>query len=446
MYKVSNYNYFAPDGERVICLNGITNRMFAISKPEYENLQTQLSDLISFQIHYDGIFNLFKDWGFIVDEDADEIDILRFRNKQAIMSDKFYRLIINPTEDCIFNCWYCTQRKDNTGGMSAEVMEKVKKHMDLMFEREKITGLHLDWFGGEPLMYFDEVMYPLAKYGLEKVKEYKLPFFHHVTTNAYLINPEMVEKMKEIHLKSFQITIDGDEERHNTIRNMKGKPTFRRIMDNIILLCEQMPDVNVVLRLNFDEQTLSAGNVFNVFDFIPEKYRKNISVDFQRVWQTKKSGMPENDDLLHLYQQSARLGYRGGLPGGFELGKSNRCYADRYYHTVINYDGKVYKCTLYLQKECGTLHDNGFIEWDSQALTELYAKATFENDRCLACKYLPLCLGPCSQAAKMKKNLPCSYDMSEIRVNNFLIETYKRQQEYMDKILAYRQSMQNTKQ
>ena len=95
MYKVSNYNYFAPDGERVVCLNGITNRMFAISKPEYENLQTQLSDLISFQIHYDDIFNLFKDWGFIVDEDADEIDILRFRNKPTLHYSMFLMIIRN---------------------------------------------------------------------------------------------------------------------------------------------------------------------------------------------------------------------------------------------------------------------------------------------------------------------------------------------------------------
>ena len=87
-----------------------------------------------------------------------------------------------------------------------------------------------------------------------------------------------------------------------------------------------------------------------------------------------------------------------------------------------------------MQKECGTLHDNGVIEWDNQTLVELYSKATFENDRCLACKCLPLCLGPCSQAARSKNILPCNLDMTEININNFIIETYKRQKEYFDKM------------
>ena len=434
MYKLSNYNYFTAYEQRVICLNGITGRMFSVSSQEYENLKELFSDLITFQIQYGSVFNRFKEWGFIVDENTDEIDIVRFRNKQSVMSNKFYRLIINPTVECIFNCWYCSQHKNDTGGMKEDVMEKVKKHIDFMFERERITGFYLDWFGGEPLMYFDEVMYPLAQYGLEKVKQHNLPFFQHVTTNAYLINPEMVEKMKEIQLKSFQITIDGDEKRHNSIRNIHGRPTFRRIMDNIVLLCEQIPDVNVILRLNFDEKTLSAANMVDVFDLIPEQYRRNISIDFQRVWQTKKSEMPDNPVLLDLYQQSDRLGYRVGVPGGFELGRRAKCYADRYFHSVINYDGKVYKCTLYMQKESGILHDNGVIEWDNQTLVELYSKATFENDRCLACKCLPLCLGPCSQIAKSKTTLPCNLDMTEISMNNFIIETYKRKKEYSDKV------------
>lgn len=34
-------------------------------------------------------------------------------------------------------------------------------------------------------------------------------------------------------MQSFQITIDGDEKRHNKIRNAEGKPSFQIIMENL---------------------------------------------------------------------------------------------------------------------------------------------------------------------------------------------------------------------
>lgn len=42
-------------------------------------------------------------------------------------------------------------------------MEKIKKHVKLMIKEERISGLFLDWFGGEPLLYFDEIIVPLSE-------------------------------------------------------------------------------------------------------------------------------------------------------------------------------------------------------------------------------------------------------------------------------------------
>jgi uncharacterized protein len=426
MYKLSKYNYNVKQGQRVIYFNGKTGFSFSVSQEEHEKITEKLNDLVSLCIHHNSVFCKFREWGFIVDENIDEVDSIKLQNKQAIMSDKFYRLIINPTEECIFNCWYCTQHKQNTGYMREQIQNKVKKHLVFMFEKERITGLYLDWFGGEPLMYFDEVVYPLAKYAFELIEHYQLPFIQHATTNAYLINSTMVQKMKEINLKSFQITIDGDEKRHNSIRNINGKPSYYRIVRNIILLCEQISDVKIILRLNYDAYTLFLSDIEKVFEQIPKKYRQNIFPDFQRVWQTKKSKMEDNPFLLDIYKQCCFLGYNTEIPMGFHIGKSFRCYADRYYHSIINYDGKVYKCTLNMDKEDGTLLDNGEITWNKQTLIQLYSNATFENKKCLRCKHLPLCLGPCSQQAKRKSNSFCYLDMAEVNIDQFIIEVHNK--------------------
>jgi uncharacterized protein len=79
---------------------------------------------------------------------------------------------------------------------------------------------------------------------------------------------------------------------------------------------------------------------------------------------------------------------------------------------------------------------NGIIEWDNRILIQLYSKATFDNDKCLGCKYLPLCLGPCSQNMS---SFTCFYELTEIKIQDFIIETYKRQKTYKEKILAQKQ-------
>jgi uncharacterized protein len=413
-------------GQRIIYFNGLTGSFFSVSQKEHGKLKELFKDLISFQIQYSSVFYRLKAWGFIVDENIDEIDKIRYRNKQAVFMDQFYRLIINPTLDCVFNCWYCNQHTQNMGGMKPEMVEKVKKHINIMVGDKKITGLFLDWFGGEPLMYFDEVVYPVAQHAFELIEQYNLPHVHHATTNAYLITPEMAKKMKEIKLNSFQITIDGDEKRHNTIRNVNGKPSYGRIMDNIILLCETVPDARITLRLNYDNVTLHKSNMLAVYGQIPEQYRNKIRLDFQRVWQTynnKSAGQKPNASLRELEKDVASMGYFHSVPNVFTIGQSIRCYADRFFFAVINYDGKIYKCTANMDKEAGVLQDNGVIKWNENVISALYSRAPFENEKCLTCKHLPICLGSCTQ--KMKKN-KCMMDLSEISYEQFIINEYNK--------------------
>lgn len=67
---------------------------------------------------------------------------------------------------------------------------------------------------------------------------------------------------------------------------------------------------------------------------------------------------------------------------------------------IINYDGKLYKCngrTLTPETSEGNLEYDGTIKWDESKIQKRINKPTFDNPRCLNCKILPLCLGPCSQ-------------------------------------------------
>ena len=432
MYKLSKYNYFVSYRQHVIYFNGLSGKLFSISQEDHDTLLEFFENLPLFQECDPSSFDQFKNLGFILEENVSEIDILRFRNRQATFSDMFYRLIINPTEDCIFDCWYCTAHKKNTGRMHEDVIEKIKRHLEIMITNKKITGLFLDWFGGEPLMYFNEVVCPISMHALELTSKYNLPFKHHVTTNAYLIDKEMVKKMHEIKLRSFQITLDGDENRHDKIRNASGRPSYKKILESIHLILENIPDAQIILRINFDDATLQVSNMQAVFESIPSKYRHRIYPNFIRVWQTAKPGlMSENEQIKELISFVRNVGYANPNPSNaFIVGKALRCSGDKLYQCVVNYDGKVHKCTAHTKKEMGVLHENGVITWNEELISCLYATPTFENDKCLSCKYLPICLSTCTQHRNRNtKDAPysCPLDYTEVSVDNFIIRLYENQ-------------------
>lgn len=424
MHKLSKYNYLLEDNCKFIYFNGMTGAVFAMNSKEHQKMSSLWEDLTTFQQNYPSVFERFAEWGFFVPEEIDEIDRLRFNNKTAVFSDKYYRLIMNPTTDCTFDCWYCTQHSHDKGGMTEEIRKKIIKHIDYMVKVDRITGLHLDWFGGEPLMYFYETVVPISEYGRKIATKNNIPFINQVTTNGYLIDEHMVKKMKDLKFDRFQITIDGDEKRHNKIRNIGGQPSFQRIIDNMILILKNIPDAHITLRINFDDSTLKVSNFDNVFKLIPQQHRKRVFISLQRVWQTvtKNENQIGNQNLIKLRDSAINLGYSASETSEFHSGRPIKCYADRLYNAVIDYDGKVYKCTVNTQKEAGVLQDNGAIVWNQDILTRLYSKAPFENKKCLACKYLPICLAPCTQNSISSSEEPnrCALDYAELRVEDFI--------------------------
>ena len=116
------------------------------------------------------------------------------------------------------------------------------------------------------------------------------------------------------------------------------------------------------------------------------------------------------------------LGYKTIPFSYYQIGRPVKCYGDRLYNAVLNFDGKVYKCTAHMQKEAGTMDENGVITWDYDALVRLYARPPFENKKCLACKHLPICLNCCIQNASGSTEEPnsCMLDYAETSVEDFI--------------------------
>lgn len=447
MSKLSNYNFFIKHENKTVCFNAISRFVFALNEKEFAFLQNALLHLDQFEVDYPSYFAFLKSKYFIADDNLNEYNYIRYRHKQDIFLDNQYRVIINPTLECNFNCWYCYEEHPK-GHMSPETMKRVLNHFSLHCSRKEISALDLSWFGGEPLLYFDEVVYPISKEAKLLMEKNHLNFSNHATTNGYLITPSMIEKFNEIDLTSFQITIDGNKNMHDKIRCEKGKPSFEKIMENICRICESNKAAHVLLRINYTDQTIE--NMDDILSYIPQQIKQQVSIGFHRVWQTvsEHHSSEKKEILVERINDAVSKGFACSYPESFSP-QFISCYADRFWHSEINYDGSVYKCTMdYSQKPHGRLLEDGAIEWDRPVVSNLYGQASFDNEMCMNCKLLPICLGPCSRKFSENNNCPsclrelCNMRNSEIGVKNIILNHYKylltksQNNEFQDHVLS----------
>ncbi|MBN2682291.1 MAG: radical SAM protein [Bacteroidales bacterium] len=215
MKKLSRYNYSLEKDGYYYLYNSLTGAVVRFDKNNYFFVTEKLNNLDYFCKNYRSLFEKFYKYGFIVDSNRDELKELIFKNKKAIFLDTEYKLFLHPTLDCNFNCWYCYEEHPKDY-MSEDTKSKILKHIEYM--TNSISGLDLCWFGGEPLMYYYEIVKPISEFSKELMIRNNKTFANSITTNGYLIDEKMIESFKQINLNKFQITIDGDKKRHDKIR------------------------------------------------------------------------------------------------------------------------------------------------------------------------------------------------------------------------------------
>ena len=433
--EASKYNYFTNYKDRIVCLNGISGKTFSMNPEEFSIFNEILQDKIK---HIEN--PSFTEWltknRFLVNSHEEELDYMRELNVKS-REDEYFTLVINPTQECNFNCWYCYESHER-GYMSEEVMNKVKMYVDSKLKEKYFKLINLGWFGGEPLLYFKKIVYPLSIYVKEKCLLENVDFNNSITTNGYLINKKMIACFDEIDLRNFQITLDGEKSTHDKIRNQRGKPSFNRIIQNCIDICSLLKDSTITLRINYTNESIQT-QFLNVLDLIPSELRKQIFVQFQRVWQTYSTNEQNEEAKKHLRENEKILrenGFTVSHNHYYFIFKGHVCYADRKNYANINYDGNVFRCTARdysSQNSLGYLNKEGEIVWKEDILRAIDSKPYFDNKKCLECKYLSLCGGPCFQKALVINNNAndfCAKKMLDTDVDLFILQHYLKVKEY----------------
>jgi len=398
-YKFSKYNIFKRKKEKTIGVNLFNKRLFAINNQDYEMILNHKDCLTKLEENDTELFSAMVKLGVIEETGTNIPDILLLRNRSAIFSDRYYRLIILPTLNCNFSCWYCYETHTKAM-MSSDTMYNIIAYIKTLIEEKRISSLHLDWFGGEPLLGYNKIIKPIAEEAKRMCEERNVTFWMTMTTNGFLLKESMIPFFKAHHLKSFQITLDGNKEQHNVVRysGKQKKGSYDTIINNIVMLAKN--NIEVHLRINYTIDTLDT--ISALIPVFPPNVRHNIQLAFIQVWQDRKKNSVFDD--MRLFEKEKEI-YNSFEEAGFRVyrhkisvGDSYSCYADSMATAVINYDGKVFKCTTPDFENAqgdGILTEKG-IAWDENRIAHRLARATFDKKICLRCIYLPVCLGTCS--------------------------------------------------
>lgn len=431
--KTSNYSVLMPAGKNYILYNCRTDVMVQVDNRLAELYQKNETDLERIADAAPDFFEYLSSNGFIVEDDFDEQKQIIDYWKEDDENSEELLVTINPTMNCNLRCWYCYEEHGKKSKMEQSTVDAVISYLQKQVAGGRFKSIALTFFGGEPLLYFSQVVQPILEQ-IKKIGTDKVNWTLHFTTNATLLTKEIAEYLQPWY-PSFQITIDGNEFIHNIVKTMgKNKPgTYRMTIGHIRMLLQMR--MKVAIRFNYTAKTLERfiDVLTDLKDFSDEE-REYCNVAFFRVWQDKKS-----DDEKSLEEKLDFLESAFRSAGFHVIGQTTRlvgrCYADRDNSIVINYDGMVYKCTAreFNQKNCeGRLMEDGNIEWNSRY--EQRRQVRYCNETCRSCILLALCHGGCSQNKLESPEVGCLMGYSEEdkmdyirqRIKDIYVEQTKR--------------------
>ncbi len=400
-----------------------TRQYYPYKKEAQEQLEKLLDELNKGEYTLEEIQCIEKlmKKGILISDNQDELAELEFlENKTKYQTDQLNMMVV-VTNACNFRCEYCVQEheiKNLSSNAEHNILEFIKNNAKI---KRNIT---ISWFGGEPLLKFADIkrmLHKACQYG----DEYGCKITSDITTNGYLLNEQNIREMKQLNVKSIQITIDGDRELHNKRRYLAGAgETYDKIKENLIKVSEQ--NIFVILRINIDEKNVDTAT--NILSEIPEQYRSNIAVNVANLYQIK-----DKISTYQIYKKAIELGYQY-IERKNQYIACHTCFSEGY---VVDTDANVIICANAVEdKILGRIDEKGKVcITNPKVRYQLKTASMIKNPNCRKCIQLPFCIATCKKAI-YKENVICQGK----RANGLTIEEIaKLDYLYDKKCMEYRE-------
>jgi uncharacterized protein len=417
MYKLSKFIKVVKK-DKLFLINTISSKVFVLHKLDI--IERILSnDFENLNDYEKKIINMLINENIVVEDTVKEEYIQELKYYEAIF-DNTCNLTILPTEQCNFRCVYCYE-KYNQGKMSQTTIDSVLKYITK--NARKFSGINVSWFGGEPLLAID-VIENFSTQAMNIAKFYHIPYISSMTTNGYLLDYKTFEKLFEMKIVSYQITIDGTEEYHDKSRfTVNQDKSYRRIINNLLDIKNNAKNkhFNIIIRCNLTEESING-----IDSFIEEMDYyfggdKRFEFYFRPVgnWISKRI-----DDINILKSDSKILDKLLSNPKKLNYGSyynfifAQQCITSKRNNFVIRADGTISKCTVYLDESViGKIDSQGKMDIDYHKLGKWVLPGETRND-CRECAFYGSCHGYSCPAKKIshshEERADCGYEINSI--------------------------------
>lgn len=422
-YKLSLFNMTIKEmSDGVYYYNTLSKAILLLSREIVDKLSSGKINELSESIQ----IKLFQN-GYLVKEDLDELSILQNAYQKSHSQSNFVSIVLVPTFACNFSCNYCFEGEKPL--FSGQEIENYFQSLKEFARKEFVSKnhVHLSMFGGEPLLaydYFKDFFIYLSNLS----KEFGFQYSSSLTTNGYLLTEAMASEMLTLfNLESVQITLDGNEATHNSVRTPKnGEKTFFDIISNfkkllhLVELCGSKCDIK--LRINLINNTLE--DIAQTLNLFSEKDKKLFSIYFRPVYNTKFFNV-ENENKSNLkdfYHLANQKGFR------FTFGdaiKFSHCEGDGGIDQFfIIPDLTVWKCIndfSEVRAKIGHIGLDGTFYIDRDSLSHWTKNNPFNSPTCKSCKWLPICWGGCPLQYSKSKSHICMYEKAYNLIDTILL-------------------------
>lgn len=405
MYKNSIYNILIPlcGGSDVLLYNTMSLAFAVLNPTDWMFLDNLDQGLVEKSKEAEILLDRLILNGFVVPEDIDELARVE-KTYFAMRNDESSLILtIAPTLACNFACDYCFQGSDKPNGMMSDaVMDATVAYVGTQIER--IKSFHVCWYGGEPLLGLP-VIEKLSKRFIELCDANQVAFNASIITNGYRLVKSVAETLKQCRVNTIQITLDGNQDYHDSRRHLHSKHgTFDAIIENITSWINIHPFA-INLRVNIDNR--NKDGIFALIDHLDASGLggKTVNMYFAPVEGTTfgcshiaeqtlgKSEFSELETSLCLYAHEKKLAIFPFPPRFMGL-----CGAMRPKSLVITPSGDLHKCwdtVTYSHQRVGRIDDIAGL--NSNPINALWNNwSPFQNTSCRNCKILPSCAGACA--------------------------------------------------
>lgn len=305
-------------------------------------------------------------------------------------------LQLHITGNCNLRCRHCYVAEHCNNLSFSAIKRVVNQYGELIAQVEKRQGsrirAHIHFTGGEPLLHPE--INRILRFFLKERRRFQFG----IMSNGTVLRLRTLLLLKRLRLKAFQVSIDGDEVYHDTIR---GKDNLRQVLKGLDVL----HFFRIPTRVSF---TANKEN-YEMFPKVAQICRKH---HVRSLWSDRYIPFDKNSDLAPLTQSDMKKYVwvlqsekENPLNGKSKLSVQNYralqflssgcdIYSCKAAETMITVDeyGNIMPCRR-LPIVCGNIRKTDLLSvYDCDETFKRFRLHRL-NGKCVKCKYAETCRG-----------------------------------------------------